>query len=409
MSFVKTVRIGDGANLDAFSRLRVSDPVSLYDMQMQYDLAPLRWESAIVAGGSIAHTPNNSAATLTVNGANGAQITFQSRNYFRYFPGRSQMIAMTFTMGAAVANVRRRVGYFDDNDGVFLEQNGVTDVALVQRTSTSGAPSDAVRILQDNWNLDTLKGTGPSGLTLDLSKAQILFIDAQWLGVGRVRVGFDLNGQIIYVHEFLNANSVTVPYTKTFNLPLRYQMTNTAASAGATFLAICQNVSSEGGTYDDLGIPVAIAGTANINITARRAVLTVRPKLTFNGIVNRIRNILEAITAYADGSILAEVVYSPTLSGTPTWTDVNTNYSGMEYSVHGDAAAGAFTGGLVIWNGFLGVGGGVAEEALSGGIGSKLPWGLDLAGAVSLPISLVLTPVSGTVATRGGMHWREVR
>jgi hypothetical protein len=52
---------------------------------------------------------------------------------------------------------------------------------------------------QTNWNIDKLDGTGISGITLDISKAQILWMDIEWLGLGTVRIGFVINGNLFTV------------------------------------------------------------------------------------------------------------------------------------------------------------------------------------------------------------------
>jgi hypothetical protein len=53
-----------------------------------------------------------------------------------------------------------------------LQQNGTT-ISFVLRTATSGSPSDARTVNQADWNGDKLDGTGDSGYTLDITKAQI--------------------------------------------------------------------------------------------------------------------------------------------------------------------------------------------------------------------------------------------
>ena len=51
--------------------------------------------------------------------------------------------------------------------------------------------------------------------------------------VGRVRIGFDIDGIVYYAHEFLHANVLTIPYTQTLNLPIRGQLTTTAGVAAS--------------------------------------------------------------------------------------------------------------------------------------------------------------------------------
>ena len=67
----------------------------------------------------------------------------------------------------------------------------------------------------------------------------------QWLGVGRVRVGFNINGVIYYAHYFNNANNLGSVYMSTPNLPVRYEVSSTGGSV--TLDQICCTVQSEGG------------------------------------------------------------------------------------------------------------------------------------------------------------------
>lgn len=205
----------------------------------------------------------------------------QSHRYNAYVPGKSQFILMTFVMGAAKTNVVRRIGYFDPNDGLFLEQNGTVDVALVRRTSTSGIPVDN-RIPQADWNLDQLDGTGPSKIILDLSKTQIFTTDFQWLGVGRIRYGFDIAGVRVYVHEILNANALDVVFMRTPTLPVRYEQANSGVPASPSSMhEICCSVVSEGG-YSLPGYEFSQSrGVVNRSITTLEPIFAIRLKNEF--------------------------------------------------------------------------------------------------------------------------------
>lgn len=155
---------------------------------------------------------------------------------------------MTGVLGTGVASTTVDVGYFDANNGVIFRQNGATNLQLILRTSTSGTPSDANIVAQSAWNIDKMDGTGASGITLDVTKAFILMIDLQFLGMGRVRVGFDIDGVIYYVHEFLNANVLAVPYMQTATLPVQMLLTATSSGSTKTCYFKCATVVSEGGS-----------------------------------------------------------------------------------------------------------------------------------------------------------------
>lgn len=408
------VILGDSPNLDAFHRLRVSLPYTLFDQTFEYGLGSLFWSSAVVGGGSgFAHHGDSSNIILTAGTGATDSVIRQTLSYWRYRPGKSQLALMTFAFGAAVANVRRRVGYFDAANGIYLEQNGTTDLALVTRSSTTGSIEEE-RVVQADWNLDKLDGTGPSRLTLAPALGQILVIDLQWLGYGRVRVGFDIQGKTRYVHEFYNANNQTMPYMSTASLPVRFEITNLAGQAEShTFRQGCCSVISEDGEQELFGVFFsANTGATKHAVTTRRALISIRPKLVTgtSSKVNRSPILAEAFSMLtATNDSLWEVVYNPTFTDTPTWTSAGAQ-SDVEYSIHTDGAAGAFTGGLVVTSGYVAAGQGVtAESVVQAPLLNKLPLTLDMNGANPIAISIVATSMAGTSNIAAGINWKEIR
>lgn len=239
------VSIG-GTNVDAFGRLRVSEPYTLFDSQNRYQ-KDNQFAESTATGGTVTYTLAESTVNLNVTTTSGSETVRQSYRVMPYQPGKGLLVLATFVMADGQTNLRQRVGYFNTDNGVFFQKDGSTN-AFVLRTATSGSPSDARTVTQANWNGDKLDGTGASGLTLDTSKTQILWMDFEWLGVGSVRCGFIINGQYIVCHTFNNANDQTKVYMTTAILPVRYEIkaTNTLTSS-ATLKQICSTVITEGG------------------------------------------------------------------------------------------------------------------------------------------------------------------
>jgi hypothetical protein len=342
--------------------------------------------------------------------ASGDKVVRQTRQYHRYQPGKSQLILATFIMGAARTNLTQQVGYYDAANGIFLQLQNST-LNIVQRTSTSGSPVNT-QIAQSAWNVDKFDGTGPSGLTLDITKTQILFIDMEWLGVGRVRVGFVIDGKIYVAHQFLNANVLTTVYQTTANLPVRYEIENTGVVTGTPTLgAICCSVISEGGFESGRGYTFAAdRGTTVLSITTEVAVISIRPKATFNSIVNRGQIIPRQVAGYADTTgARFRVVYNPTLGGTPSWNSVNDS-SIAEFDIAGTTA----TGGIILDTWYVNAGGS-GNQAFPGatalGVLARLPLTLDAAGSNPIHLTLTATRIggSGTCNVLGGMSWTELR
>lgn len=400
------VVIGDGANLDAFSRVRVSNPDTIFDSNFIYNIAPLIYGTSTANGGTVTHSAANASASLALDGTAGGSAILQSKQYHRYIPGKSQLIILTGVMGAATASVTKRWGYFDANDGIFFEQDSSGGLHMVRRTSTSGSPARNA-VAQASWNLDTLDGSGdqgnPSGITLDVSKCQIFVIDLQWLGMGRVRVGFDIGGQIVYVHEFLNANVLTTVYMKRASLPVRFEISGDAA---ASMLATCTSVSSEGGQDRFLGYEFAYdRASVTAASGAQTYAFSIRPKSTFNSITNRMLIVpLEwQCLVTGNSSVLVEVYYGTTVGGSPSWADMNATYSGLQVDT-----AGTPSGGLKAHS--FSVAATAANKSTAGSFFSaRYPLTLDIAGTGYNHYTVYVTGIGGDSACRPGLRWEEIR
>lgn len=315
---------------------------------------------------------------------------------------------MTFNFNGAVANITKREGFFDEKNGLFLELDSTDAVNFVRRTYASGTAVDN-KVAQASWNLDTMDGNGASGIELDWTKTQILFMDFEWLGVGRVRMGFVIDGNIYYAHEFLNTNSLDVVYMTTPNLPLRSEISNDGTGVAATMDQICSSVASEGGSQD-LGI-TRYASTAGAALTTDNenemfAVMGIRLKAEYIGATIKILNVaLQLQTA----NITAEwaLYYNPTVAGTFTYND-QTN-SAVQIAL--GATANSVTNGTQIAGGFIESGSVASGANGSGGAGidSALKLGSLIDGTVDT-IVLAVRPVGGDSSAdfEGSMTWREL-
>ena len=249
-----------GTNLDAFGRLRVSNPFTLFDSQNRY-IDGDQFSNITATGGNVVYVANESSFNLNVSAASGSSVIRQSRTVQAYQPGKSLLIMNTFAMATLKANLTQRVGYFTADNGIYFEAAGTT-LNLVIRSSVTGSIVEE-RIPQASWNGNTLL----SGTVLDPTLTQIFWCDVEWLGVGNVRTGFVINGEFIVCHTFQHANQPgnTTVYMTTATLNPRYEITNTGATSGAsTMKQICSTVISEGGYNPSTSInyvPTSIAPT----------------------------------------------------------------------------------------------------------------------------------------------------
>ncbi len=400
----------DSANLDAFGRLRTSDPATLFDSVLRYDDQPLQWETKVATGGTTFHNATRSSVTMSVTTTDGSQVIRQSREYLKYQPGKSQQAIFTFVFGPGQDNLVQRAGYFDDEDGIFIELRGTT-VRFVHRTNVSGSVVDNV-VDQGKWVLDGFDGKGRSEVTLDVTKGQIVVIDLQWLSLGRVRVGFEIDGRVSYAHQFIFANIIDAPYMVTANLPMRYEiLADGALGSAGSMEAICSAVASEGGTEDERAFPFTSGnGEDAITVSTRRPILSIRPRATFTNpeavaITNRVAIRPQSVAVISDKLVYWELVYDGDLTD-EVFADVDTTHSVTQ----DDVAATAISGGIVIEQGYVAAGGPVKEGLSTSGIRSRLPLSLDIDGANPINLSVVATNLdAGNAEVRAALSWRELR
>lgn len=401
----------DSASLDAFSRVRVSNPLGLFDAQFTYDLQPLIYEQLINGtGAAIAHDATDRNALMTfASTPTGGETSMQSYEHMRYQPMKSQEVAVTFNFIEGVANCLKFAGYSDGTNGFEFQLNGTTPQMCLLSATNNGNQT----VVQTSWNIDKFDGTGdannPSGVLLDISQEQIFIVDFQALYVGRVRMGFDIDGVIYYAHEFLHANKTSSPYIQTANLPVRCGMTCTG-TVSTTMDFNCAAVASEGGADETSSYPFSTEDEVTAGNNTETFCLALRPKTTFNGITNRIKNNHweVEITVTGNNPVEWKLVVGQALTG-GSWSDVNSTYSGMQVNT-----TASFDGG---WSPTLEMNHGhvVATNQVKSSatttIQAKIPITLDATGAVRDlgTIVLMVKGLGGTSVTTGLVKWKEIR
>ena len=396
---------GHGAAGDAFGRLRVSMPKALFSSKLVgLDNAPLLWDEQLESGAGItASTPTADKAyidyTSTINTA--GVFTRQTFARFNYQPGKSQLVLMTgvLDLSGGGTGVERCIGQFDDNNGAFFTDNAGT-IQAVTRTKDSGSVVDDTAA-QTAWNLDKMDGaadsTNPSGLTVDWTKAQIFVIDYQWLSVGRVRFGLEIDGQLFYVHEHNHANVEAIPWTSTPNLPLRYQMITTSSSPASTMRVICATVLSEGG-QEELGVPVSESTITHVDANTADtvyALVGIRLKSTHLSTIVTIDDI-SGLSETAD-NFEWQLIHNPTVAGTFTYSD-KTN-SACQTAL--GATANTVTNGHIIARGFVST-----SSPISTSIKSLIGLGSAIDGTMDTLV-LCARPLGANADIQGAIDWTE--
>jgi hypothetical protein len=335
---------------DAFGRIRSSSPLTLFDSSHRYRDNGL-WNTDTATGGTAVFNANEGLVDLSVTTTSGSRVYRETTKVFSYQPGKSLLVLTTFVMAPAKTNLRQRIGYFGTANGLYVELANST-LSFVERSSVTGSMTET-RVAQANWNIDKLDGTGPSGYTLDITKAQIFWMDIEWLGLGTVRLGFVIDGKFIHCHSFNHSNLISSTYITTASLPLRYEIENTgAAASSSTLKQICSTVISEGG-YELRGAQLAVGVPVTAPVSLATAgtyypLISLRLKATPNR--------LDAIAIITALSVLGtssntiyswQVVASGTTSG-GTWVSAGAD-SAVEYKIDG----GGITGGRVLASGYI--------------------------------------------------------
>ena len=392
---------------DAFGRMRISQPLTLFDSSHRYRDNNL-WESLIVGTGStVGFVTTQGLVNIGIGTTAGCSVIRETTKTFSYQPGKSLLTLNTFIPNSPKENLRQRIGYFGADNGLYYEIDGTT-AYFVERSLSTGT---STRVAQSDWNVDKLDGTGPSGITLDITKAQILWMDIEWLGLGTVRIGFVINGKMIHCHSFHHANLIQSTYITTASLPLRYEIANTGVTtSSSTLKQVCSTVISEGG-YELRGLQQAVG-------TPITAPYTMSVAGTFYPIIsirlNTSPDRLDAIVILTALSLMGvsnginynwQVRASATTTG-GTWTSAGVD-SAVEYKLNGTGV----TGGRILASGFFNSANqgspsiDILKEAL-------FKFQLERNGLTGTPYELTLvvaaSPISSSEEVYAAMDWEEV-
>jgi hypothetical protein len=402
---------------DAFGRQRISNPFTLADYSHVYGEETELLTKTSGTNSNITFVIGQAKAVLQVGtGANDFTI-HQSRMYHHYMPGKSQLTFQSFNFTGYRAGTNKRIGLFDDYNGIFFEQSGDGTLSFVLRNNVSGYVYDQ-RVTQNNWNLDKCNGTGVSQFNIDITKTQLFTADFQWLGVGRVRAGFVHDGEAVIAHEFYNSNNKSTVYWSNPNLPIRCEIRNYAVAVGTdTMDQICATVMSEGG-YNEAGVDFSARNLTlrSVLTTSQLPLIAIALKTGYYGKPNRsvVRPNMANIYTL-DDAITYELWRIPStgqING-GTWVSAN-DESVVQYNI--SATSVNFTSGMLVDAGYCIAGGQGAGKfssqsqiaALSSAKRGYISQNIDSTNSNVFVIvgSGIGTATSSTFAS---LQWRETR
>jgi hypothetical protein len=384
-----TFTLGSGST-DAFGRLRVSEPYTLFDSKARY-YDHSDFSNVNATGGTVVYDANSSTYQLNVTADSGSSVVRETKRVFPYQPGKSLLVLTTFCMNTPKTNLRQRVGYFTTNNGIYFENDGAYNYLVIRSYSSGALVEDRIR--QDAWDNPF------AGLNVD--RTQIFWTDIEWLGVGSVRCGFVVNGAYVLCHTFHHANIAgnTTTYMTTATLPVRYEITNTAGTTGASMMRqICSTVISEGGynafTYSE----TAGRGTSVLRLATAG---TYYPIVSIRLDSTR----LDAIVLPRQVDVLSPSVnyYRWKLVSNPVLTNATWAGHSASGTVEYDTAATALSGGTELQAGY------VSSRELSelGADAFAFQLGRTLAG-VSDIVTLAMAATSNNADVLAQLGWQEI-
>lgn len=405
---------GSGTATDAFGRMRVSNPLTLFDSFHRYQ-DNSKFATSTSGTANTQYQTNQSVVDMNVGTTSGDKCYRESKRVFAYQPGKSLLIMNTFVMNEQKTNLRQRVGYFNTQNGIFFENDG-TGNYLVLRTFTSGSVVET-RVAQSDWNVDKFDGTGLSSQTghggrgeLDITKANIFWTDVEWLGVGDVRCGFVVDGLMLPAHTFHNDNLNTTTYMTTAILPVRYEIENTGTTASSSKLKqICSTVVSEGGyTLEGKARSISIPITTPKDLPTAGTftpVLSIRLKDSFKDALAVLKDV-EFFGVTNNTSYRYKIIIGGTLTGA-SWVSAGTD-SPIEY----DITASAVANGRDAQVGYVNVSAGAGGAAVNLGRETLFAYQLERDPFAASDNGIIIT-LAGTGAANGNdavgaMTWEEI-
>jgi len=366
---------------DAFGRLRTSEPFTTFNYHPSPSYNDTSdndvWVRDASNGGSISYDASSNFIKLDISGGSGTNkyAIRTTKVPMDYQPGKSRLIMMSGVMMTPVPTISgeqifSRVGLINlasptITDGVWFEVDGSNSTLNWCQSIQDGSGSYIVNKVPDaSWNIDTFNGSGASGKTLlfaNMNKVILIVIDQEWLGVGRLRCGFNIDGVTYYAHAFTH-NTLSYAYTASPRQRLGYEiLTGTNApnlNSAYTLKQICCTSMSEGGFFP-LGTRNSITSNLLTSPPTNTLLLAIRLKSGDkykNGTIKPI--VIDILNSQQNTSAKYELRLLSSINGTTIGTQItDASFVDLSNSIvrsYKPAATGVLiTGGYVIHSGFV--------------------------------------------------------
>ncbi len=312
----------DNTGIDAFGRSKVSNPKRLFESKHISDKLENLWmyiQEGTTEG--VIFNYKTASVDLVVPANTTARITKATHRTWSYQSGMSQHVMFTAVMARKQDGLTQTFLYGNEENGIYFSQQG-DDYYWGLRSNVSGTVVDTTVGLNDTtnpWHVDTDNAESALANSLKeslqdnpgmLARGIIVWFDMQWLGTGRVRCGFEINGKTVVMHEFHNSFFTPNAFMQSGSQQCRYIIENDGTAKKATFRTLCTSVVSEGGQeLFSSGNSISTGYIAGIG-TNETSVLAIRAVTHhINGATNFRDIFLNDINTYSDSQTLTVKVY----------------------------------------------------------------------------------------------------
>ncbi len=382
----------------------VVEPSPFIQLQFPYSIVNTAYVTSTTAsGGTVTAGPAASATanlvSLTTTTTSGSSAIINSNRRLHYHPGQGAVCEFTAIYATGTANNNQIAGIGNAQDGFFYGYNG-TAFGILNRSSASGSLVDTW-IPQTTWNVDTMDGTGSSGVTLNPQDGNVYKIQFQWLGFGVINFFIENpnDGTWILVHRISRANGFTTTSLLNPSMQLYAQNINTGTATGNTLKICCMSALIEGQDLpanDVRNAAFSASKTIPISGSSPNSIIAIRNNSTYNSVTNQVMVYVDQITALnTSGGTVPSIIslyYNPTIT-----SSTFANAIGANSVVNWDSAGTSVTAGTQIASFYIFSGTTFAADLTT--------FGIVLNPGDTLCIAAVSTGASGTA--QASLSWHE--
>lgn len=331
----RAVQVGAQQSITAFNELSVAETTPIFQAGFPYNVNSGLFIESVTGSGAVTHT--DAKAKIDTTAATSSTARLISRDRLKYNHGEGAVVRFAGFFTTGVAGSEQIMGIGTSNDGFFFGYNGAT-FGVLRRQNGSGTWVD-----QTDWSEDPCDGTA-SFPTLDFTKGNVFQIKFQWLGFGEISFYIENpdTGTLVRVHRIQYANTATTPSVFNPTFPFCADAANTTNNTSIAIYLTSVMLGVEG-KNEDLGIIHAVSnGKAAVDTTLTN-ILTIRNKTSFASKTNQSVVKIALLDLAVDGTKPSDfqLILNTTLGGSPSYTDIDTDVSIIDY----DTAGTTITGG----------------------------------------------------------------